>query len=173
MKTMIMLSAIPASGKTTWAKEYQRTHDHCYIVNSDEVRMEVTHGDFQDHTKQKEVWELFEKRIHEYALLDENATVIVDALNDVNEVRLKYLTTTPEFDKKVLVLFPNSYEQSSKYNGQRTEALRVPENILKGLVNKFEEPSKEVLDQVDEVITITWDKQKKDAVRLFLYYYLS
>lgn len=156
MKTLIMLSAIPASGKTTWAKEYQKNHDNCYIVNSDDVRMEVTKGDYQDHSKQKEVWELFEKRIHEYAMLNDDVTVILDALNDTNEVRLKYLTTTPEFDKKILILFPSTYEKSSKYNGERDEKVRVPENILVGLVKKFEEPNEEVLEYVDEVITIMW-----------------
>lgn len=157
MKTLIMLSAIPASGKTTWAKEYQKNHDNCYIVNSDDVRMEVTHGDYQDHSKQKEVWELFEKRIHEYAMLNDDVTVILDALNDTNEVRLKYLTTTPEFDKKILILFPSTYEKSSKYNGERDEKVRVPENILVCLVNKFEEPNEEVLKIVDEVITVNWE----------------
>ena len=62
MKTLIMLSAIPASGKSTWAKEYQQNNPNTYIVNSDDIRMEVTHGDYHDHTKQKQVWELFEKR---------------------------------------------------------------------------------------------------------------
>ena len=156
MKTLIMLSAIPASGKSTWAKEYQAHHPNTYIINSDEVRMEVTHGDFQDHSKQKEVWELFERRIHEYALIYKDVTVIVDDLNDVNAVRLKYLTTTPEFDKKILVLFPNSLEKSRKYNNLREKAVRVPDDILVGLVNKFEEPNEEVKNLVDEVIEIRW-----------------
>ena len=151
-----MLSAIPASGKTTWAKEYQENHPNTYIVSSDDIRMEVTHGNYQDHTKQKEVWELFEQRIHEYGAIPD-ATVILDALNDVNVVRLKYLENTPEFDKKILVLFPSTYEKSSKYNGQRDANCRVPENILVGLVNKFEEPNEEVLKYIDEVITINWD----------------
>ena len=155
MKTLIMLSAIPASGKSTWAKEYQDNHPNTYIVSSDDVRMEVTHGDWLDHSHQKEVWELFEKRIHEYGAID-NATVILDALNDVNPVRLKYLYTTPEFDQKILVLFPSTYEKSKKYNGMREVNVRVPEGVLVELVNKFEPPSQEVLDLVDEVIEVEW-----------------
>ena len=155
MKTLIMLSAIPASGKSTWAKEYQANHPNTYIINSDEVWLEVTHGDYHDHTKQKEVWELFEKRIHEYGKI-EDVTVILDALNDVNPVRLKYLSTTPEFDKKILVLFPNSLDKSRFYNNQRQEEVRVPDNILIGLVDKFEDPSQEVLDLVDEVREVKW-----------------
>ena len=155
MKTLIMLSAIPASGKSTWAKAYQESHPNTYIINSDEVRMEVTHGDYHDHTKQKEVWELFERRIHEYGQI-ENVTVILDALNDVNAVRLKYLTTTPEFDKKILVLFPSNLEKSKKYNDLRDVEVRVPDNILVGLVNKFEAPNEEVLKLVDEVREVKW-----------------
>lgn len=155
MKTLIMLSAVPASGKTTWAKRYQAEHPNTYIVNSDDIRMEVTHGNYQDHTRQKEVWELFEKRIHEYGAIPD-CTVILDALNDVNPVRLKYLSTTPEFDKKILILFPTTLDRSKFYNGQRDEKVRVPEQILVELNHKFEEPNEEVLKLVDEVRTVQW-----------------
>lgn len=151
-----MLSAVPAAGKSTWARNYQKEHEHVYVLDSDEIRMELTGGVYQDRSKQKEVWELFEKRIHEYAKLHDDVTVILDALNDVNEVRYKYLSTTPEFDKKILVLFPSSLDKSQKYNGERPWPNKVPDDVLVRLVNKFEEPSKEVLDLVDEVITINW-----------------
>ena len=151
-----MLSAVPAAGKTTWAKNYQSNHENVYIINSDEVRLEVTNGDYQDHSRQKEVWELFEKRIHEYAGKNDDLTVILDALNDVNSVRYKYLSTTPEYDRKVLVLFPTSLDKSLKYNGQRVWPNKVPDDILVQLNNKFEQPSPEVLSLVDEVITVSW-----------------
>ena len=155
MKTLIMLSAFPASGKTTWAKKYEKTHKNTVILNSDDIRMEVTNGDYHDHTRQKEVWELFEKRIHEYGA-KENITLILDALNDTNEVRLKYLATTPEFDRKVLVLFPLNPERSQKFNHERDENVRVPEEIMVGLINKFEEPNEEVLSYIDELRYIIW-----------------
>ena len=156
MKTLIMLSAIPASGKSTWAKEYQANHPHTYIISSDDIRMEICHGNYHDQSKQALVWETFEKRIHEYAALYEDVTVILDALNDVNVVRLKYLQTTPEFDKKILVLFPNTVERSEYYNGLREDDVKVPDEIVKMLANKFEEPSEEVLKLVDDVISVEW-----------------
>ena len=155
MKTLIMCSAIPASGKSTWANRYKAEHPNVYIVNSDETRMEVTHGDYQDFTHQKEVWELFEKKIHDYAKI-KDCTVILDALNDTNEIRLKYLKSTPEFDKKILVLFPGTTERSQKFNSLRDEKVRVPEQILDGLANKFEAPNEEVKSLVDEVIEVSW-----------------
>ena len=156
MKTLIMLSAVPAAGKTTWAKNYQKEHDNVYIINSDDVRLELTNGNYQDRSKQKEVWELFEKRIHEYANKAEDVTVILDALNDVNPFRYKYLSTTPEYDKKILVLFPTTLENSQKYNGERVWPNKVPDDVLIMLNKKFEEPSEEVLALVDEVITVKW-----------------
>ena len=151
-----MLSAVPAAGKTTWAKNYQKEHDNVYIINSDDVRLELTGGNYQDRSKQKEVWELFEKRIHEYANKGEDVTVILDALNDVNSVRYKYLSTTPEYDRKILVLFPTTLENSQKYNGERVWPNKVPDDVLVMLNNKFEEPSQEVLDLVDEVQIVKW-----------------
>ena len=156
MKTLIMLSAVPAAGKTTWAEMYRKEHDNVYIISSDDIRLEITHGKYQDHSHQKEVWEEFERRIHEYAKKGDNVTVILDALNDVNEVRYKYLSTTPEYDYKILVLFPTSLEKSIKYNDERIWPNKVPEDILIGLNKKFEEPSMEVLDLVNEVITVNW-----------------
>lgn len=150
-----MLSAFPASGKSTWAKKYKETHNNVVILNSDEIRMEVTHGDYLDHSHQKEVWELFERRIHENAEI-ENVTVILDALNDVNEVRLTYLTTTPEFDKKILVMFPSNLEKSQRLNGLRDPLVRVPENILIDLYNKFEEPNEEVYNNINEIWYVYW-----------------
>ena len=156
MKTLIMLSAVPAAGKTTWANAYQKEHENVYIINSDDIRLELTNGNYQDRSKQKEVWELFEKRIHEYANKGDDVTVILDALNDINPVRYKYLSTTPEYDRKILVLFPTSLENSLKYNGERKWPNKVPDDVLVELNHKFEEPSREVLDLVDEVITVRW-----------------
>ena len=150
-----MLTAFPASGKTTWAKKYQQEHNNVYILNSDEIRMELSNGDYHDRSKQKEVWETFEKRIHEIGQI-EDVTLILDALNDTNWVRLKYLTSTPEFDYKILVKFPSTLERSREYNSLRPEDYRVPEDAIEYLYNKYEEPSDEVLALVNEVLEVRW-----------------
>ena len=155
MKKLIMLSAFPASGKTTWAKKYQQEHENVYILNSDDIRLELTHGDYHDRSKQNEVWALFDARIHEIGKID-NVTLILDALNDVNEVRLKYLKNTPEFDYKVLVMFPSTLERSKEFNSRRPSECRVPDNIIEMLFEKFEQPSEEVLSLVDEVVEVRW-----------------
>lgn len=156
MKTLMMLSAIPASGKSTWARNYRDTHENVFIISSDEIRMEVCGGNFHDQSKQPLVWKLFEERIHEYASKAEDVTVILDALNDVNEVRLKYLKNSPEYDRKVLVVFDFNLDKSQELNAKRDPEVRVPREILDMLAKKFEQPNDEVLALVDEVIRVTW-----------------
>ena len=94
MKTLIVLSAMPGSGKSTWANQYQKEHPHTLIVSSDQIRFELT-GQTQDFSKQKEVWELFSLRIHEYAKMYDDVTVILDALTDLNCLREKYVRENP------------------------------------------------------------------------------
>ena len=153
MKTLIVLSAPPGCGKSTWAREYRNTHPNTYIISSDEIRYELT-GQLQDFSKQKEVWELFSLRIHEYANKDENVTVILDALCDLNSLREMYVKDNPEYDKYVLVLFPHTLEDMKRFNLMRDASQVVPEDVLITLYNKFEEPTERVLNFYDEVLTI-------------------
>jgi len=155
MKTLIVLSAPPASGKSTWAKSYQESHDETYIISSDAIRYELT-GQLQDFSKQKEVWELFSLRIHEYAKKSENATVILDALCDLNSLRIKYVKDNPEYDRYILVLFPHTFEEMKKYNQMRDPSQIVPEEALRALYNKFEAVTDEVLSLYDEVIRVNF-----------------
>ena len=155
MKTLIILSAIPASGKSTWAAQYQATHPNVYIVSSDAIRMEITGGDYQDHTKQKQVWELFSKRIHEYGAID-GATVILDALNDTNQLREKYVKENPEFDKYILVMFQCDPERCRHYNSLRPKNIAVPEEYMNIFIKKYEQPTEEIKNLFDEIWEIRW-----------------
>ena len=155
MKTLIMLSGIPASGKSTWASKYQATHPNTFVISSDVIRVEIT-GDYQDHSRQKEVWEEFSNRIHRFGQI-EDVTVILDALNDIDPVREKYVKENPEFDRYILVIFPFNKERTIYYNNLREWPNKVPEDILLNLINKYQEPSEEVRKMFDEVQEVTWE----------------
>lgn len=155
MKTLIILSAMPGSGKSTWAKAYQEEHSHTLIVSGDQIRYEVT-GSLTDFSKQNKVWELFSLRIHEYAEKYDDVTVILDALNDLNSIREKYVKENPEFDKYELVLFPRTVEQIHYYNKQRSGDSIVPEDQLEILINKWENPSEEIIKLFDTVHEVRW-----------------
>lgn len=154
MKTLIMLSGIPASGKSTWAKNYQREHPNTFIISSDDVRVDVT-GDYQDHSQQDKVWAEYSKRIHECAK-NEDCTVILDALNDIDVIREKYVRDNPEFSSYKLVIFPFNKERSIALNNQRFMPYRVPDDILITLIDKYQDPSFETKKLFDEIEYVEW-----------------
>lgn len=158
MKTLIILSAPPGSGKSTWALAYQKSHDSTYIISSDEIRYELT-GSRQDFTKQKEVWETFSKRIHEYALLNENVTVILDALCDLNVLRAKYVKENDEYDRYILILFPHTKEECYNNNFDRGEDFQVPSEVFNLLWEKFEPVTPEIASLYNEIREVTFIPQ--------------
>ena len=83
-------------------------------------------------------------------------TVILDALNDLNSLRKKYVKENPEFNKYVLVLFPRTLEQIRYYNKQRNDEAIVPDDQLEILVNKWEEPSEEIIQLFDTIDEVRW-----------------
>lgn len=163
MKTLIVLSAIPASGKSTWAEAYRTSHENVKIISSDEIRIEIT-GDFQDHSRQKEVWELFEKRIKEYSHID-GVTVILDALNDLNVLRQKYVKENQEYDKYILVMFDTPKDDSVYYNSLREKAVRVPDFILDSLISKFEPLDDSTSALYDEIYRYNWKENTTNRIK--------
>ena len=92
----------------------------------------------------------------EYAKMYDDVTVILDALNDLNWLREKYVKENPEFDKYELVVFPRTVEQIRYYNKQRGADSIVPDDQLEILVNKWEDPSEEVIKLFDTVHEVRW-----------------
>jgi predicted kinase len=153
MKQLIVMSAVPGAGKSTWAKRYRNEHPHTIIISSDEIRYELT-GSYQDFSKQKEVWELFEKRLIAYGKHQEDITVILDAVIDLNVLREKYAKLGSNYDKKTLVVIYKPFDIVQTTNKERAKDKWVPDDVLNMLYHKFEMPTKEVIDLYDEYIYI-------------------
>ena len=154
MRTLILLTAAPGAGKSTWAARYAENNDHVRIVSSDEVRKEIT-GSYQDFSKQPLVWETFRKRIHEYGQSDEEAIVICDGVNDTNAIRLSYAKDTPEFDRHILVYIVRSLEVLQYQNKKRPAEKWVPAEVVESYFKRLEEPNAEVKAAYDEYIVVT------------------
>ena len=153
MRKLIVLSAPPGSGKSTWANKYIAKNPNTVIISSDEIRYELT-GQYQDFSKQKEVWELFEKRLVEYAHREDGADVILDALVDLNILRMKYAELGKDYKRKVLVVLHKPFVEMVKNNKERRADKWVPDDVMEMLYNKFEKPTREVIDMYDEYIYI-------------------
>ncbi len=153
MKKIIVLSAAPGSGKSTWANKYKNSHPNTYIISSDDIRYELT-GQYQDFSKQDLVWQTFENRIKDYAKTNDDITVILDAVIDLNVLRKKYYDLAIDYNRKILVVIKKPLEDILIYNKKRNEEKWVPNEIVKALYDKFEMPSEEIIDLYDEYMYI-------------------
>lgn len=151
MKTLILLSAIPGSGKSTWAKKYQAEHENTFIVASDAIRKELF-GSEECFDDEKRVWKVFNERLNEHVDDMEDLTVIADATHLSNKLRKQYFDLTPKFDKHILVVFDIPFEVSLYQNSMRTR--KVPNDVMEKLRKEYEVPSKEIEDSYDEIIYI-------------------
>jgi len=153
VRTFILLSAVPGAGKSTWASRYALSHDNVHVISSDEVRKEVT-GAYQIFNQEPKVWETFRRRIHEYAKLGEDVTIIADAVNDTNSLRKYYANEASEFDKKIFVFIEKPVDVVLAQNHMRRQDKWVPEDVIMMFYKKVEQPSEEVISLYHEFIYI-------------------
>lgn len=153
MKTFILLSAIAGAGKSTWAENYKKTHKNVEIVSSDAIRFELT-NQYQDFSKEEEVWIRFSRYISEARDKYDDVTVIADSTNILNKWRIKYATETEGFDKKILILINKPLDVLLKQNKQRDPIKFVPEYAIEHMWEIYEEPTEEVKAMYDEVIEL-------------------
>ena len=150
----MLLSAIPGSGKSTWARKYASKHPHTVIISSDEIRVELF-GKVNDFRDEKLVWETYLNRLNESYDIADDVTVIADATNLQNRDRKYYHDMTPKFDRHVLVLFDVPYEICWIQNKMRTGDRVVPDAAMEKLRLEMEKPTPEILSLYDEVIVVT------------------
>ncbi len=161
MRTLIVLSALPGSGKSTWSEQYRLTNKHVKIVSSDAIRKELT-GQYQDLTHEKEVWEIYFNRINEIFDKYDDVTVIADSTNITNNFRLIPLEKCPNYDRCVLVVLKKKLDKILEQNLVRNKAKYVPEEVIKSMWKRWEDPTDEVKSVFDEVIEINgWFESPK------------
>ena len=152
MRTFFLLSALPGSGKSTWAKQYQMEHPETKIISSDGIRVKFF-GARQNFSDEKRVWAEFLKEIQDYGK-EENVTVIADATNITNEYRRYYHDMACDYDKRILVLFDIPFEICMKQNLMRNSDSIVDEKAMFDLHSRWEEPTKEIKELYDEVLIV-------------------
>ena len=162
MKHLIVLAAVAGAGKSTYAKHYKINHkdEYVFIVSSDEIRKELT-GVYSNLNYEKEVWEIYFKRINILRDSNSDCTIIADSTNILNKYR-KMLGILPGFDKKTLVLITKELPVILERNRQRDHAKYVPENAIKIMYESWEKVDEETASLFDDVINVDgwFDKEK-------------
>lgn len=154
MSTLILLSAIPGSGKSTWARNYVKEHPNTKVVSSDALRQEFF-GRPNDHQNEPLIWKTYLERIQKYGSEDPTCTVIADSTNLTNHYRRYYFEQTPMFDRHILVAFNVPYEVAFAQNKMRTGDRVVPDYAMEALHKEWEDVADDIIKLYDEYISIT------------------
>lgn len=153
MKKLIILTAIPGAGKSTWAKNYAETHENCFVVSSDEIRKELG-GTYQYFKEEDRVWEIFLSRTKDYAKNYRDVTVILDSTNLNDGYREMFINKTPEFDFHSLVYLSISFELACKRNFDRHDDKIVPLYAMEKMNENFKIPSEKTIKMFDEYVKV-------------------
>ena len=152
MRELLLLSALPGSGKSSWAKLYAKEHKNVKIVSSDAIRIRLF-GSQKNFSNEPLVWETFLQDLKTLGQEDD-VTVIVDSTNLNNYYRTYYVKETPMYEKHTLVLFDVSFEDCLKQNQKRPKEMIVSTEAMERMHSEWEEASEEAISYFDEVIHV-------------------
>lgn len=164
MQKIILTKGLPASGKSTWAREYVLSHQLFKRINKDDLRAML------DNSKYSKSNEQFVLNARDYLImkaLEEGCSVIVDDTNfeekhekAVREIANKYSQNNQKKVEVEIKIFDTPLEECIERDIKRANG--VGESVIRGMYNKYIKP-KPAIDQY-EVNILSQDKNLPRAV---------
>jgi len=152
-KEIILLSGIPASGKSTYIQSHLKSGEK--VISRDKVRFSLVKPEDKYFSKEKEVFNTFVQLIKE-SFDDENITTVYADATHINEgSRLKLINALKLFIEKNdislgCIYFDTSLETCLERNKEREGRSKVPEKDIENMYNRFTVPT---LDEGFDFIT--------------------
>ena len=135
MSTMICLSGMPGSGKTTWAAEFLKKHPD-FLYFSPDAYYERINGDECDRTDTFEIWMAMFRDIH---IAEKNGyNVLIDSDNLTYAQRNLWIEWFPYFDEHILLFLEEDYNTCFDRVSKRRRT--IPEIIMREKMYKWENP---------------------------------
>ncbi|MGN0246942.1 MAG: AAA family ATPase [Lachnospiraceae bacterium] len=135
MPKMIMMVGLPASGKSTKAKELAEQYN-ATIFSSDILRKEL-YGDESIQGDNTKLFEELHQRIKD--CLRDGRSAIYDATNISYKRRMSFLSELKNIPcEKICVLIATPYEECLKRNAERER--KVPEHVIERMYRSFDVP---------------------------------
>ena len=135
MSTMICLSGMPGSGKTTWAAEFLKKHPD-FLYFSPDSYYERINGDECDRTDTFEIWMAMFRDIH---IAEKNFNnVLIDSDNLTYAQRNQWIEWFPYFDEHILLFLEEDYNTCFDRVSKRRRT--IPEIIMIEKMYKWENP---------------------------------
>ena len=152
---LIVLCGLPGAGKSTYAKQYVKTHPNTKVLSSDGIRNEL-YGDESIQGDPAEVFGLMKSRAVEY--LNQGSDVIYDATGMMRMHRGEILACAPAFAVKKCVILWASIEECVKRDSKRNR--KVGKEIIDMLVKTFEIPTcEEGFAEIQVIVPEGFDRE--------------
>lgn len=137
MNTLTLLIGLPASGKSTYAREHL-ANDNTIILSSDELRKELL-GDENCQDNNELVFKTLYKRAKDY--LQNGKNVVIDATNINLKARRSALSHFEKMPiRREAIVFATPFEICIERDKER--ARTVGEAVIKKFLYRFEVPMK-------------------------------
>lgn len=162
MNYLIMFCGIPGSGKSTEARRMADslaarglTVEH---ISRDELRFSMLSDESEYFSKEKEVFSKFVEKMNNS--LNKNDCTIIDATHISKASRAKILRRVENpTNVRLLVLYLTTpLDVCMQQNDLRTGRERVPQEVIQGMAEQFEEPTKKEFMGFDFDTVEVWEK---------------
>lgn len=146
--TIILLSGVPASGKSTWGENYFKANSHSYYISRDAVRGFLVDLENEEYfSKETEVFDMWISEICNFALEMNDVVIIADATHISTGSRMKTVNAIKNKMKDVAidlvfncVRFDISINVCLERNSHRSGWKKVPDEVIKNMYEKFTFP---------------------------------
>lgn len=157
MQKVILTRGLPASGKTTWARQYIADNSGWVRINKDELRLELLDGKWSRSAEATIIIPARNQRILD--ALAAGKSVIVDDTNlaprheteirDLVSRRSGSLVNPVQIDVKD---FEISVEEAIERDSKREGTARVGGNVIRGMARQFIKPAGPQIVQIEPCI---------------------
>jgi len=152
MKAYMMIG-VPGSGKSTYAKNLMSTNKNNIIyISRDEIRFSLLKEEDDYFSKENQVYKIFTDKIRKN--LKAGNDVIIDATHMTWGSRHKMFRSLANIKnlEVIGIWMRTPFSKCYEYNNKREGLSRVPEDVLKNMMEHFEEPElKEGFTKIQEV----------------------
>lgn len=148
-KRLIIMSGIPGSGKSTYAKNLMKEYgDRVRIASSDDIRFELF-GAYDYFKGDPAMWRELEKRIVDWSNLS-HPIVVLDACCLTNKVRRKWAKKfRPYYDFIELVIMETPLFDCIERQKQRER--KVPNDVIHNMYCGKQSPESEDYNYFDKI----------------------
>ena len=156
MAKLIMMSGIPGSGKSTWAKNHMKASD--IYISRDDIRFSMLNETDDYFAHEDEVIKEFFNRINN--ALANGYNVIADATHLNKSSRANFLSKVEGYEGLEIVYMDIPLCTALERNDLRTNRAFVPRGVIRRMWNQYQPPTfEEGFDKIYKV-----DKDNKISI---------